>query len=108
MEKGWCWRAAERRSTGLSAPEDPAACLSPCPDVTERVEELLDLVTIVRRQLRVGFGGPYGLDWNVVARVADDSGIETSPEWWLLLAVAEAELILVLNPPKEGDGGGSG
>lgn len=103
MEEGWCWRAAERRSKGLSAPEDPRECLAPCPPCTERAEEVLDLVQLAHRQVRVGFGGVYGLDWNVLARLADDAGIPTPPGWWLMITVVEGILVEKLNPPKKPD-----
>lgn len=64
---------------------------------------MLDIVEITRSQLRAGFDGAYALDWNVIARLADDAGVETTPGWWQLLAMAEAELIRILRPPKPED-----
>ena len=65
---------------------------------------ILELVTLAHRQLRVGgMGGAYGLDWNVLARIADDAGIRTDPQWWGLVESAEAELMAALNPPKPGN-----
>ena len=62
---------------------------------------------MMQSQIRVGgMGTPYGLDWTVIARVADDAGIVPDFHWWQLLRVAEIELLKVLNPPKKsGDGG---
>lgn len=102
MEKGWCWRAAERRANGQLAPEDPMQCLSPCPETTERAGAILGIVGIAHRQLRLGGmdGTPFGLDFNVVARLADDAGITTDPDWWRLVTVVEGELISVLRPAK--------
>lgn len=104
MEAGWCWRAAEARGKGMWAPEDLTACYAPCPKTTPRAGEVLDLVTLAKRQLRVGFSGAYALDWNVMARLADDAGVKTSPGWWLMVAAAEAEYVTALNPPKKPDG----
>lgn len=108
VEKDWCWRAAEARNAGLPAPEDPRACLSPCPRVTKRCEEIIEIVSIAGRQLRVGFGGAYALDWSIVARIADDSAIETDGDWWRLVSVVEGELVRALNPPKPGNEGSEG
>lgn len=102
VEKGWCWRAAEARQLGLPAPEDPCQCLSPCPGTTPRGEEIMGIVAIAGRQFRVSFSGAYALDWNVIARLADDSGVETDGDWWRLLSVVEGELITAMNPPKPG------
>jgi hypothetical protein len=101
VEKDWCWKAAELRSQGLPAPEDPRACLHPCPPVSDRGEEILDLVRMAHRQLRVGFGGAYGLDWNVIARLADDAGITTDARWWELFSIAEGEFIAAITPKKD-------
>lgn len=101
MEKNWCWQAAERRSRGLSAPEDPVACLSPRPEMTPRAELALDLVSMARGQLRMGFGGAYALDWTVMARLADDFGVETDDQWWQMVVIAEHELIRAVTPKKD-------
>lgn len=108
VEKDWCWRAAERRANGLPAPEDPRACLSPCPGTTERARRVLDIVQLAGRQLRVSFGGVVGLDWTVIARLADDCGVETDEAWWQLVAAAEGELVIAMTPktPEEGGKGG--
>jgi hypothetical protein len=71
----------------------------------------MEITEIARRQLRVGFGGPYALDWTVLARLADDAGIETDGEWWMLVSIVEGELIAALNPPTPPGGtpdGGEG
>lgn len=89
----------------MPAPEDPTQCLAPCPPVTRRGGELLDLVRIARRQLRVGFGGVYGLDWPVLFRMADSAGIETDMEWCELLEAVEGELVEALQPKKDPSAG---
>jgi hypothetical protein len=99
MQEGWCWRAAELRSQGILAPDDPRQCLSPRPAITERAEEVLDIVSLARRQLRIGgMGGVIGLDWNAVARLADDAGQETDRWWWTLLSTVEAILVEACTP----------
>lgn len=104
MEKGWCWQAAERRFRGLPAPEDPTACLSPCPGTTESAGLVLDLVSMARGQLRTGFGGAYALDWMALARLADDFGVTTDDQWWQMVVVAEHELMKALTPKKKDPG----
>jgi hypothetical protein len=89
---------------GLPAPEDPAQCIAPCPKTSRRAAEILDLVRIAHRQLRIGFGGAYGLDWPVIVRMADDAGITTDAEWYELLETVEGELIGALAPKDTGTG----
>lgn len=105
MEKGWCWRAADARHRGEPAPEDPRECLSPCPPTTRRCEEILELVRLAHRQARLSFSGVVGLDWNVLVRMADDAGIETTMEWYELLSAAEGEWVAAMTPKKEGEEG---
>jgi hypothetical protein len=73
--------------------------------VTERAGSALKLALMAGRQLRIAFDGVYGLDWNVIARLADDCGVETDEEWWEMLGVAEGALVLAMNPPKPPTGG---
>jgi hypothetical protein len=108
VAEGDCWRAADLRAQGLVAPEDPKTCISPCPGVTRRAGEVLDVVALARRQLRVGFSGACGLDFTVIARLADDCGVRTDAEWWRMVALVEDELMAVLNPPKPEDHGPEG
>jgi hypothetical protein len=65
---------------------------------------VIDLVQLAHRQLRIGFNGVYGLDWNALARVADDSGIPTDAGWWTMVTVVEGILVEKLNPPKKSEG----
>lgn len=39
--------------------------------------------------MRVGMGGPYGLDYAVFTRAAEDLGIETSLDFYILLQTFE-------------------
>jgi hypothetical protein len=103
MQEEWCWKAAERRSQGLLAPEDPVQCLSPRPRITERAEGVLDIASLASSQLRrAGMDGQVtGLEWSVVARLADDSGIVTDGWWWSLLRTVEGVLVEALTPKKD-------
>lgn len=44
-------------------------------------------------QFRVGFGGAYAIDWNVVSRVADDLGIKTDELFWSSIQICEDIII---------------
>lgn len=50
-------------------------------------------ILLCSNQLRVGFGGAYALDWNVVARVADDLEITTDELFWGTLRICEDIII---------------
>lgn len=101
MESGWCWRAAEARSLGYPAPEDPRECLAPCPDVSEEAGAVLGLVTMAGGQLRAGGFGAFALDWTVLIRMADDLGIRTDAAFYERLKAVEREYMAAINPPKE-------
>lgn len=90
----------------MPAPDDPTVCYAPCPPCSRRGEEILDLVRLGGRQLRVGFGGAYALDWPVFVRMADDLGLATDATFYEMLAAVEAAYMTALHPPKEGGGGG--
>ena len=49
----------------------------------------------------MGFGGAYALDWTVMARLADDFGVETDDQWWQMVVIAEHELIRAVTPKKD-------
>lgn len=102
IAKGECWRACDALHMGLVPPDfETRKCLAPCPKTSERGEEILMLVGLASRQVRAGFSGAYGLDWNVIARLADDFKIDTADaEWWEDLATVEGVLVECLNPPK--------
>ena len=84
-------------------PDDPRVCIAPCPRTTARAESILSILSLAGRQLRTGGmdGTILGLDWNVVARLADDAGIETDTAWWTLVSFAESELVEAVRPPKD-------
>lgn len=102
MAENECWRAAEARSRGLPAPEDPRACYAPRPAVTYRADQLLDLTLVARRQLRsAGMGGIVGFDWSVIIQMAEDAGIARDMAWYEALSIIEGVAVEAMNPKPE-------
>ena len=49
-------------------------------------------------QMRVGFSGPYALDWNVVRSVANDMGVTTDERFWVVIKSCEDIIIGSMRP----------
>jgi hypothetical protein len=64
-------------------------------------EDLWEVITISASQLRVGFSGPFALDWTVIVRMADDYGIPTTPRFYRLVAHMESAMMKAISKEKD-------
>lgn len=76
---------------------DCETCSNRMPEVSYELQALLNCFTLCEYQLKVGFGGPYALDYATIIRVADDIGLQTNSTFYRLLKVFEEVLIKELN-----------
>lgn len=58
-------------------------------------DEAWEVVELCSSQLRMGFAGPVGFDWNAVGRVAGDLCIDTPPAFWRKIRAVENAMLAV-------------
>jgi hypothetical protein len=76
---------------------DCDSCSNKMPEVPYELQALLNCFIICEYQLKMGYGGPYALDYSSVLRVADDLGVKTNATFYRLLKAFENVLIKELN-----------
>jgi len=78
-------------------------CSKAPPQLLPENDPVYSCLRLCSTQLRVAFAGAYGLDWNTVARVADDMGIPTDELFWNQVRICEGIIIDSL-PKGKGNG----
>lgn len=68
-------------------------------------QEVFTLLTLDLCPWRVGWGGPYGLDRNLLRNMAEDLGIERDAAFYVKLRAFEEEALKMMSrkKPKNGD-----
>lgn len=65
--------------------------------------QALELWSAISTQWRVGFGGPYGLDYNAMYLVAGTMRVEMTPKMLRKMRRLEADALTAMSENNEGD-----
>lgn len=72
-------------------------CKNRPPDRMPGIEPLYQCIILCDSQVRAGFGGIYGLDWNVVIAVAKSMDIRIDDLFFARLKACEAVIVTEAN-----------